>query len=117
MSVLPVLPPASAWVVLIAAGCLELVWAAALAGIGAGKGARHRRSLAVFVLGLAGSMTGLAWAMLTLPAGTAYAVWVGTGAVLTVVWGFLTGQERATWMRIGLLAVLIASIVGLKVVA
>jgi quaternary ammonium compound-resistance protein SugE len=55
--------------------------------------------------------------MLTLPAGTSYAVWVGTGAVLTVVWGFVTGQERPTWIRMGLLVVLVASIVGLKVVA
>lgn len=117
MSVLPVLSPGFAWLILIAAGCLELVWAAALSGLGAGSKARRRQSSLLFLLGLGGSMTGLAWAMLTLPAGTAYAVWVGTGAVLTVVWGFATRQERPTWARIGLLAVLIASIVGLKVVA
>jgi quaternary ammonium compound-resistance protein SugE len=103
--------------VLIAAGCLELVWAAALSGISGSRGPRRRRSVMLFVLGLAGSMSGLAWAMLTLPAGTSYAVWVGTGAVLTVVWGFVTGQERPTWIRMGLLVVLVASIVGLKVVA
>lgn len=117
MSVLPALSPGLAWLVLIVAGCLELVWAAALSGLGSGSKARRRQSLLLFMVGLAGSMTGLAWAMLTLPAGTAYAVWVGTGAVLTVIWGFLTGQERPTWTRIGLLAVLISSIVGLKVVA
>lgn len=117
MSVLPQLTPALAWVVLIAAGCLELVWAAALSGISGSRGPRRRRSVLLFVLGLAGSMSGLAWAMLTLPTGTSYAVWVGTGAVLTVVWGFATRQERPTWLRIGLLAVLIASIVGLKAVA
>jgi quaternary ammonium compound-resistance protein SugE len=117
MSFLPVLSTGPAWVVLVAAGCLELVWAAALSGITAGSGARRRGAALLLVLGLVGSMGGLAWAMLTLPAGTAYAVWVGTGAVLTVVWGFVTGQERATWARVGLLAVLIASIVGLKVVA
>jgi multidrug transporter EmrE-like cation transporter len=34
-----------------------------------------------------------------------------------VIWGFATRQERLTWVRVGLLTVLVASIVGLKVVA
>jgi quaternary ammonium compound-resistance protein SugE len=117
MSVLPELTPALAWVVLIAAGCLELVWAAALSSFSSSTGFRRVRPLILFALGLCGSMLGLAWAMLYLPPGTSYAVWVGTGGVLTVIWGFATRQERLTWVRVGLLTVLVASIVGLKVVA
>lgn len=114
MSTLHTVPSWLPWVVLIASGCLELVWAAALSRF---EGFRRPGPIVLFVVGLAGSMSGLAWAMLFIPAGTAYAVWVGTGAVLTVLWGFLTRQERPTLVRVVLLAVLIASIVGLKVAA
>lgn len=60
---------------------------------------------------------GLAWAMLYLPVGTAYAVWVGIGATLTVVWGFVTRQERPTVARILLLLLLVGCVIGLKVVS
>ena len=63
------------------------------------------------------SMAGLAYAMTELPTGTAYAVWVGIGATLTVVWGMVTGQERATWTKGVLLALLIGCVVGLKAVS
>ena len=52
-----------------------------------------------------------------LPTGTAYAVWVGIGATLTVLWGMVTGQERATWAKGVLLALLIGCVVGLKAVS
>lgn len=102
------------WIVLILSGMLEAVWAAAL---GASDGFRRRRPTIVFILALALSMAGLAWAMIELPTGTSYAVWVGIGATLTVLWGFITGQERATLARVALLTLLVASVVGLKVVS
>ncbi|WP_100446383.1 DMT family transporter [Glycomyces xiaoerkulensis] len=103
-----------AWLILIGSGILEAVWAAALS---ASQGFRRRRPTALFFAALALSMTGLAWAMTSLPTGTAYAVWVGVGATLTVLWAVWTRQERATWSRMALLAVLVGSIVGLKAVS
>ena len=98
-----------AWLVLILSGALEAVWAAALS---ASEGFRRRGPAALLVVGLIGSIGGLAWAMRELPTGTAYAVWVGVGATLTVLWGFVTKQERP----IALLVVLVGSVIGLKVV-
>lgn len=103
-----------AWVILILSGMLEAVWASALA---ASKGFRRRRPTVLFAISLAGSMAGLAWAMTSLPTGTAYAVWVGVGAILTVVWAIVTRKERASIARIALLVLLVASIVGLKAVS
>lgn len=102
-----------AWAVLIVAGMLEAVWAAALS---ASRGFTRRGPVVLFVVSLVLSMAGLAWAMISLPTGTAYAVWVGIGATLTVTWGLVTGQERATLARVLLLLVLVGSVVGLKVV-
>ncbi|HLU29246.1 MAG TPA: SMR family transporter [Glycomyces sp.] len=102
-----------AWTVLIASGVLEAVWAAALA---ASDGFKRRGPVALFFIALTASMAGLAWAMTSLPTGTAYAVWVGVGATLAVLWGIRTGQERATWGRALLLVLLVGSIVGLKAV-
>ena len=103
-----------AWLILICSGVLEAVWAAALS---ASQGFTRRRPTVVFAIAVTLSMAGLGWAMLDLPTGTAYAVWVGVGATLTVVWGFVTRQEPATWSRVLLLVVLVASIAGLKVVS
>ncbi|RAZ31559.1 multidrug efflux SMR transporter [Microbacterium sp. SMR1] len=103
-----------AWVILIAAGVLEAVWAAALA---ASEGFRRKRPASLFVVALAASMAGLAYAMTELPTGTAYAVWVGVGATLTVVWAMVTRRERASTARIVLLLLLVACVVGLKVVS
>ena len=101
-----------AWVVLVVSGVLEAVWATAL-----GKTAGFTRlypSLFFFV-GLLLSMVGLAYAMRTLPTGTAYAVWVGIGAVLTVAYAMATGEEPITALKVVLLAGIVACVVGLKV--
>ena len=103
-----------AWFVLIVSGMLEAVWAAALSE---SDGFRRRRPAVVFLIALTVSMAGLAWAMVSLPTGSAYAVWVGIGAVLTVLWGFKTGQDKVTFGRVLLLLVLVASVVGLQVVS
>lgn len=103
-----------AWLVLVLAGALEAVWATALA---ASNGFRRLVPTLVFAIAMTTSMLGLAWAMRTLPTGTAYAVRVGIGATLTVVWGFVTGAERPTIARVALLVLLVGSVVGLKVVS
>ncbi|MFW6600377.1 DMT family transporter [Propionibacteriaceae bacterium Y2011] len=102
------------WFILIASGMLEAVWAAALS---ASDGFKRWRPIVVFAVSMTLSMVGLAWAMREIPTGTAYAVWVGIGATLTVLWGFVTKQERPTIARILLLVLLVGSVVGLKVVS
>jgi len=103
-----------AWLLLIVAGVLEAVWASAL---GASRNFTKKGPTALFVVALVLSMVGLALAMNDLPVGTAYAVWVGIGAVLTVVIAVVRGQEVLTVARALVLAVLIGCVVGLKVVS
>lgn len=103
-----------AWLVLIASGVLEAVWAAALAE---SRGFTRRGPAVLFVVALVLSMTGLGHAMTSLPAGTAYAVWVGVGALLTVVWSIWRGHEKATLARVVLLLCLVGCVAGLKAVS
>lgn len=103
-----------AWLVLVLSGVLEAVWASALS---ASQGFRRRGPTVMFVVALVASMSGLAFAMTELPTGTAYAVWVGIGASLTVVWAMVSRQERASTARVLLLLLLVACVIGLKVVS
>ncbi|MBW8730650.1 MAG: QacE family quaternary ammonium compound efflux SMR transporter [Terrabacter sp.] len=102
------------WLVLILSGALEAVWATALAASG---GFRRPRPTALFAVSLVLSMVGLAWAMTSLPTGTAYAVWVGIGAVGTVLLAVARGEERLGGARAALLVVLVLCVAGLKAVA
>ena len=100
-----------AWVVLIASGILEAVWATAL---GKSAGFSKLTPTIVFVVALIMSMAGLAYAMRTLPTGTSYAVWVGVGATLTVVYAMATGTEPFTILKAIFLLLIVTGIVGLK---
>lgn len=102
------------WVVLIASGMLEAVWATALS---ASKGFKKIWPSVLFLVSMTASMVGLAYAMSVIPTGTAYAVWVGIGAVLTVLLAVFRKQERLGLARGALLALLIASVIGLKAVS
>lgn len=102
------------WVILIASGMLEAVWAAALS---ASKGFKYKAPTVLFFAALTLSMIGLAAAMREIPTGTAYAVWVGIGATLTAIWGFVTKQERPTLARALLVVLLVSCVIGLKVVS
>ena len=102
------------WIVLIASGVLESVWATALA---ASKGFRRPVPTVLFGVSLLLSMAGLAFAMTEIPVGTAYAAWVGIGAVLTVLLAVIRGQETLSLARAALLVVLVGCVVGLKVVS
>ncbi len=57
-------------------------------------------SIVVFAVALTASMGGLAYAMRTLPTGTAYAIWVGIGASLTVAYAMATGAESTSIVKI-----------------
>ena len=101
------------WFVLVLSGVLEAVWAVAL---GRSEGFSRLVPSVVFAAALVLSMGGLAWAMRTLPTGTAYAVWVGIGAALTVGFGMATGTEPVSAVRALLLVGLVGCVVGLKLV-
>lgn len=103
-----------AWLVLVASGILEAVWATALSKSDA---LSRPAPSAVFAVALVFSMTGLAFAMRSLPTGTSYAVWVGIGAVLTVGYAMLTGNETASPVKLVLIAGVVGCIVGLKLVS
>lgn len=100
-----------AWAVLVISGILEAVWATAL---GRSDGFSKLTPTIVFLVALIASMAGLAYAMRTLPTGTSYAVWVGIGAVLTVTYAMATGTESISLLKIALLLLIVASIIGLK---
>jgi quaternary ammonium compound-resistance protein SugE len=101
-----------AWVVLVVSGVLETVWAAALA-----RSAAFSRLVpsVVFAVALALSMAGLAYALRSLPVGTAYAMWVGIGAVGTAAYGMAALGEPATVARSLCLVAIVAGVAGLKI--
>lgn len=99
------------WLVLVVSGVLEAVWATAL---GRSDGLTRLGPTITFGIALIASMVGLAYAMRGIPTGTAYAVWVGIGASLTVGFGMVTGTEPISSVRLLLLAGLVGCIVGLK---
>ncbi|GEL93576.1 DMT family transporter [Cellulomonas composti] len=101
------------WIVLILSGVLESVWATALSR---SEGLHRLVPSIVFLVSLTASMIGLGYAMRTLPVGTAYAVWVGIGAVLTVAYAMLTGAEPVSVVRVLLLLGIVGCVVGLKLV-
>ncbi|MER7759516.1 SMR family transporter [Streptomyces sp. NPDC097619] len=100
-----------AWLVLIVSGVLEAVWATAL---GKSEGFSRLLPSVVFGVGLTLSMAGLAFALRTLPVGTGYAVWVGIGAVLTVVYGMAFDGEAVSLAKVLLLAGIVGCVIGLK---
>lgn len=100
-----------AWLALVLSGVLEAVWATALSR---SEGFSRLAPSVVFGVAVTASMVGLGYAMRTLPVGTAYAVWVGIGASLTVVVAMVTGEEPVSVVRLLLLCGLVACVVGLK---
>ncbi len=99
-----------AWLYLVAAGLLEIVWASGFKQMGI---ARPLLSLGV-IAAMIGSF-GLLWlAMRSLPIGTAYAVWTGIGAAGAAVVGVIAFSEPATALRLGSIGLIIAGVAGLK---
>ena len=101
-----------AWVVLGLSGVLEAVWATALSQ---SDGLTEPVPTVVFLVATTASVVGLGWAMKTIPTGTAYAVWVGIGAALTVLIGMVTGDEPVNALRLLLVAGIVGCVIGLKV--
>ncbi|MBG6106851.1 quaternary ammonium compound-resistance protein SugE [Frigoribacterium sp. CG_9.8] len=102
-----------AWIILVLSGMLEAVWATAL---GKSESFTKLWPTVIFGIALVLSMGGLAWAMRDIPVGTAYAVWVGIGAALTVVWAMVFGGEPASLLKVLLIVALVGCVIGLKLV-
>ncbi|MBV2206534.1 quaternary ammonium compound efflux SMR transporter SugE [Pseudomonas phenolilytica] len=104
----------SAWIMLIIAGLLEVGWAI---GLKASEGFTRPLPSVLTVLAMAGSFFLLARAMQVLPVGTAYAIWVGIGALGTVALGIVIFGESASPVRLLSALLLLAGLVGLKLSA
>lgn len=99
------------WVILVTAGILEIGWAI---GLKYTEGFTRLWPSIGTVLAMIISLGLLGIAMRTLPVGTAYAVWVGVGAVGTAALGIVLFNEPATTLRILSLGLIVAGIIGLK---
>ncbi|WP_232547613.1 DMT family transporter [Propioniciclava soli] len=102
------------WLVLLLSAVCEAVWATAL---GASDGFSSPAPTAVFAVFVTLSMLGLAWSLRHIGVGTAYAVWTGVGAALTVTWAMVTGAEPADPLRIAFIAGIVGAVIGLKFLA
>jgi quaternary ammonium compound-resistance protein SugE len=100
-----------AWIVLVIAGLLEVGWAI---GLKYTEGFTRPLPTVLTVLSMVASVGLLGWAMKSLPVGTAYAVWVGIGAVGTVILGIVLFDEPAHTARLVSVGLIVAGIVGLK---
>ena len=102
-----------AWTYLIVAGLLEIVWAI---GLKYTEGFTKLVPSLVTGVALVASMLFLALALRTVPVGTGYAIWTGIGAVGTAILGIVLFAEPATLARLGCIGLIVAGIVGLKLV-
>ena len=98
------------WIILVIAGLLEVVWAV---GLKYTHGFSRLTPSVITVTAMIVSMA-LAWAMKSLPVGTAYAVWTGIGAVGAAITGIVLLGESANPMRLASLALIVLGIIGLK---
>ena len=99
------------WIALLVAGLFEVVWAI---GLKYTQGFTRFWPSAITLAAMTASVLLLGWAMRSLPVGTAYAVWVGVGAVGTAILGIVLFGEAASAGRLVSLGLVIAGIVGLK---
>jgi quaternary ammonium compound-resistance protein SugE len=101
------------WILLLVAGLLEIGWAI---GLKYTEGFT-RLWPSVWTAGaMVVSLVLLALALKTIPVGTGYAVWTGIGAAGTAILGIILFAEPATAARLGCIALIVAGIVGLKLV-
>jgi len=103
-----------AWIVLFAAGLLEIGWAV---GLKHTDGFTRPVPSILTVAAIIGSLGLLGVALKELPLGTAYAVWTGIGTVGSALAGIALYGEPADAVRLGCIALIAAGIIGLKLAA
>jgi quaternary ammonium compound-resistance protein SugE len=102
-----------AWIVLFIAGLCEIGWAV---GMKYTDGFSRLWPSVWTVIGMAASVILLGWSLKALPLGTAYAVWTGIGAVGTAILGVYLFDESREVLRFVCIGLIVAGIVGLKLV-
>lgn len=102
------------WIILCIAGLFEVGWAI---GLKYSEGLSRLWPTVWTVAAMIVSLWLLGLAMKSLPVGTAYAVWVGVGAVGTVILGIVLLGEPADTARLISVSLIIAGIIGLKLAA
>lgn len=105
------LSPNLAWLLLVVAGLLEIVWSVSMKA-SQGFTKPHFTTLTLVAAALSFWLLGLA--MRHLPVGTAYAVWTGIGVVGAAILGIVLLGESLSFMRIGCIALIVVGIIGLK---
>jgi quaternary ammonium compound-resistance protein SugE len=103
-----------AWAVLFTAGLLEVGWAI---GLKYTEGFTRVMPSILTLAAMAGSVILLGFALKTLPVGTGYAVWTGIGTIGTAILGIALFDEPATAARLASMGLILAGIVGLKLVS
>lgn len=103
----------SAWAVLLLAGLCEVAWAV---GLKYTEGFSRLWPSVGTVVAMVASVVLLGLSLRTLPLGTAYAVWTGIGAVGTALLGMLLFAESREVARLVCIGLIVAGIVGLKLV-
>ncbi|MGH8076630.1 MAG: quaternary ammonium compound efflux SMR transporter SugE [Lysobacter sp.] len=99
------------WIILVIAGVFEIAWAI---GLKYTDGFTRWWPSVGTIAAMAVSLGLLGIAMKSLPVGTAYSIWVGVGAVGTVILGIVLFDEPVNALRIGSVALIVAGLVGLK---
>lgn len=99
------------WIVLTVSALLEAVWATAL---GASKSFTVLAPSVVFAVTLVASMAALGYVVKHIPISTAYAIWAGLGAAITVAYSMVNGAEAVTVLRVLFLIGIVGSVIGLK---
>jgi quaternary ammonium compound-resistance protein SugE len=102
-----------AWLLLLIAGLLEVGWAV---GLKYAEGFTRLVPSVLTLVSMAASVGMLGLALKTLPIGTAYAVWTGIGAVGTAILGIALFGDPAGIARLACIGLIVAGIVGLKLV-
>lgn len=103
-----------AWVYLTVAGLLEVVWAI---GLKYTEGFTRLGPTAVTVAAMVASVVLLGIALRDLPVGTGYAIWTGIGTIGTAILGMMLFHEPATALRLASIGLIVAGIVGLKLLS
>lgn len=101
----------TAWILLLIAGILEIVWAV---GLKYTQGFTQPIPTIITLLAMIGSMAFLGLSLKHLPVGTAYAIWTGIGAVGTAIFGIILLNESASPGRLICIGLIAMGILGLK---
>ncbi|MFZ7944844.1 MULTISPECIES: DMT family transporter [Bacillaceae] len=103
-----------AWISLVLAGLFEMFGVAMINKL---HQDRNWKSLALLIIGFGASFLLLSYAMVTLPMGTAYAIWTGIGASGGAILGMILYGESKDWKRLVFIGLVLSAAVGLKLVS